>query len=121
MTRVRRWFLDHEIILNLCDSADHVSLRNTRRFNTEEEATRVQMADRELVAKAMRSIYSKPPEEDEVILIGDTVVNARNIVAVNFKLRSAVAMSDEMVQRLTTSRSIIDPVESPQERTTKND
>ena len=90
-----------------------------RQFDTEEEARRIQRVDREYVTLAIKSVYNKAPSDDDIILIGDTVVNARNIVAVNFKIKPRVIMDGETIARLTRTPESGQAAE--QERTTKND
>lgn len=60
------------------------TLTSRQRFDTMEQANATMKAEKERIATAMKSVYSSHPAECDILTIGDSIVNVRDIIAADF-------------------------------------
>lgn len=85
------------VILRVSTSSrsDATTLLNYQRFDTVEQARATMKTEKERIAAAMKSIYSSRPAEGDILTIGDSIVDVRDIVAVNFIVNTVHELVEE--------------------------
>ncbi len=77
------------VILRMRTSRDEsTTLRSRQGFDTMEQAHATMKAEKERIAAAMKSIYSSHPAECDILTVGDSIVNVRDIIAVDFAVNT---------------------------------
>lgn len=81
------WVLVRNIILEVGCEKKVVNLLNKQNFPTRHEAETMRCTEQTRILKEIKACYGVAPSSDDVITIGDTIVNRRDIAAVNYKVR----------------------------------
>lgn len=64
------------------------TLTSRQGFDTMEQAKATMAAEKERIATAMKSVYNSRPAECDILIIGDSIVDVRDIIAANFAVNT---------------------------------
>ena len=89
------WMLEREVILTLCDDTKMNTLFSKQYFSSHSVAEATKCSEHKKVIEAIKACYGVPASSDDIITIGNIIVNRRDIAAVNFTVSHGHIVEDK--------------------------
>lgn len=83
------WVLTRKIIIRQ-SAGSNISLTSNSLYLSKRIAVETCAAERERIAAAMKDVYSKTPGPNDIMVIGDIIVDARDIIAAELNVVRAL-------------------------------
>lgn len=86
MTGTCEWTLTRTVIINTRNGEGSEKLTSKQIFSDKKLADATRAQEKTFIHRAMKSCYGRPATVEDIITIGDIIVNAYDIIAVGLRI-----------------------------------